>query len=412
MDKQLHNLILAAQQGEPGAFNEIIKRFRGMAFASAYTMLGDGFLAEDVVQEAFIEAFTSLPKLRVIDAFPGWFRSIVFKQGDRVLRHRNATFVPLAAIEEAQNESCSQGSEGDPADIVVVREQDGLVQRAIALLPDHERVTILLFYSSGYAIKEIAAFLEVPLTTVKKRLHDARKRLKKHLMENVRETLQQQHILPADYFSAKIRMLVAARLGDIDGCKAMLAKDPTLVHARVKQGEQLKRPNPALSTGDTPLHEAAAHHHLELARLLLEYGAWTEARTSSGETPLHSAVAANDLPMVKLLLDAGADINASLANGHTPLRLAVIKGDTQMADLLLRRGASPHTLGENGLTPLHWAALKGYPEIVSMLLAKGADASARDHLGRTPLDWARYRAEQGMHHGDYTRVMRLLNDEH
>jgi RNA polymerase sigma factor (sigma-70 family) len=407
MDTELHNLILAVQQGNLNAFDEVVKRFQGMAYASAYAMLNDALLAEDVVQEAFIEAYTSLPKLREIDAFPGWFRRIIIKQGDRVLRRRHTMLLPL---ELAESEAGMSIQELDPAAIVVSKEQDELISRAIALLPEHECIVLLLFYGSGYAIKEIAAVLEVPPTTVKKRLYDGRNRLRARLMGTVRETLRQQQAQHSDYFSAKMRMLIAARIGDIDGIRAMLATDPTLVNVQVKRGEHLEHPHQPLPLliGDTPLHETAAHHWLELAKLLLDYGAILEARTSAGETPLHCAVAANDEPMVMLLLDAGADINASLANGRTPLRLAAIKGHVQIVDLLLQRGAAVHTRGANGLTPLHWASLKGFPEIVSLLLMKGADICAKDDLGRIPLDWALHRAGQAVRQAKYAAVLRLL----
>jgi len=56
MEASLSSLILAAQSGDLDAFAGIIKRFQGMAYASAYAMLDESYLAEDVAQEAFIEA--------------------------------------------------------------------------------------------------------------------------------------------------------------------------------------------------------------------------------------------------------------------------------------------------------------------------------------------------------------------
>ncbi len=389
MDTQLRSFIQAAESGDLEAFGAIVKRFQGMACATAYTLLNDAGLAEDVAQEAFIEAYQNLPKLREIDAFPGWFRRIIFKQGDRLLRGKRLPTISLEASEAYDRAIDTL----DPATILESSERATLVQRAIDALPEHERIVTLLFYRSGYPLKEIAAFLEVPLTTVKKRLHDARKRLHTLLMDTVRETLREQPVY-ADYFSQKVRILIAARLGDIASVKAMLTHDPTLVHARMKRGEYLLSPKQALNVGDTPIYEAAAHNHPELVRLLLDFGADINICTSTGETPLHGAIAAHHLSMVTLLLDNGADINASLAHGQTPLRLAVIKGFADIVELLLARGAQANTSGRTGLTPLHWAALKGHPAIVSLLLTHGADVSARDDAGRTPLDWAIQRARE------------------
>src|SRR6185312_8867273 len=60
----LHSLVIAAQNGDMDAFGHIVQRFQAMAYTSAYAMLEDAQLAEDVAQEAFIEAYLNLPKLR------------------------------------------------------------------------------------------------------------------------------------------------------------------------------------------------------------------------------------------------------------------------------------------------------------------------------------------------------------
>ncbi len=67
MDTQLHSLILAAQGGDLEAFGAIVKRFQGMAYATAYTMLGDSGLAEDATQEAFMEAYSHLHRAHRVD---------------------------------------------------------------------------------------------------------------------------------------------------------------------------------------------------------------------------------------------------------------------------------------------------------------------------------------------------------
>ena len=404
MDTQLHNLIVAAQDGDLDAFGAIVTRFQGMARASAYTLLDDAGLAEDVAQEAFIEAYQNLPKLRDIDAFPGWFRRIIFKQGDRLLRGKHLLTLPL----ESPLACAVSVNEHNPALLLEARENAELVQSAVASLPERERIVVLLFYGSGYTLKEMAAFLEAPLTTIKKRLHDARKRLQTRLMDRVQDTLREHQPIYADYFSQKVRILIAARLGDTATVQAMLTRDPTLVHASMKRGEYFSRPTQTLTIGDTPIYEAAAHNHSELVKLLLDYGADINAVTNAGETPLHGAVAAHHLWMVKLLLDNEADINASLATGQTPLRLAVIKGYRDIVALLLHRGAQVNIRGKTGLTPLHWATLKGQPDIVSLLLTHGANVSTQDDAGRTPLDWVMQRIAEGERCAEYREVMKVL----
>src|SRR6478752_2176480 len=88
-------LVTAAQVGDLDAFGQLVERFQRMAYAVAYTMLSDAHLAEDVAQEAFIEAYICLPKLREPAAFPGWFRRIVHKRGDRLVRGKGPALVSL-----------------------------------------------------------------------------------------------------------------------------------------------------------------------------------------------------------------------------------------------------------------------------------------------------------------------------
>ena len=86
--------IVKAQKGDLNAFDHVVKRFRDMAVGYAYAILGDFQLAEDVAQEAFIQAYQDLPKLNIIKAFPSWFRRIVFKYCDRHIRKKR----PPAAL--------------------------------------------------------------------------------------------------------------------------------------------------------------------------------------------------------------------------------------------------------------------------------------------------------------------------
>ena len=184
-------LVTAAQGGDLEAFGEIVRRFQAMAYAGAYAVVGDTQLAEDVAQEAFMEAYSNLSKLREPAAFPGWFRRIIFKQGDRVRRGKRVVTISLEAAFDVPL------TELNPAIVVEKREMSEAVRHAVDILPEHERIVTILFYSTGYALKEIAAFLEVPVTTVKKRLYAARQHLKEELLEGVRESFH-------DYRKAQI----------------------------------------------------------------------------------------------------------------------------------------------------------------------------------------------------------------
>jgi RNA polymerase sigma factor (sigma-70 family) len=168
----LTTLVTAAQAGDLDAFGQLVERFQRMAHAIAYTMLGDAHMAEDVAQEAFIEAFICLPKLREPLAFPGWFRRIVHKRGDRLVRGTKPTLLPLDAFGQLPSSAL------DPSMVAESRELQQGVRAAINALPEADRLPVMLFYLSGYAQQEIATIMELPLATIKTRLFSARRRLR------------------------------------------------------------------------------------------------------------------------------------------------------------------------------------------------------------------------------------------
>ncbi|MHB8599195.1 MAG: sigma-70 family RNA polymerase sigma factor [Ktedonobacteraceae bacterium] len=385
----LSKLVITAQQGDLDAFSNIVGHFQAMAYASAYAMVNDAQLAEDVAQEAFIEAYINLPKLREPAAFPGWFRHILFKQGDRLTRRKHLVTTP---IEHAVNIALS---ELNPATLFEQREIGEVVRHAIDTLPEHERIVTLLFYGTGYALKDIAAFLELPPTTVKKRLYDARQHLKAQLFETVRDTLRQPS-LQDDSFPTKVQLLIAVRTGNMTQVRAMLDKNPLLVNAK---GERYARWT-WISTGLTPLYEAAINNDSAMTTLLLDYGAVIHMKPYDA---LRGAVQYQREAIVKLLFAHGANADARpqhvlssepFTAWPTPLSLATMKGYTEIVATLLTHGATVNAPGPSGRTPLHWAALKGHLNIVHLLLEHGADISIRDELGYTAIDWARERGQR------------------
>jgi RNA polymerase sigma factor (sigma-70 family) len=180
--RELSELVEAAQAGDSEAYGALIQRFQQMAYATAFTYLGDHHLAEDLVQEAALEAFVHLPQLKETAAFPGWFRQIVFRQCTRVLRQATLQCISLEAVSEGLL------AESNPEEIAVQGEVQACVRSAVASLPPHERLVTVLFYDCRYSYNEVSAFLKIPLTTVKKRLYSARQKLKVHLQAALHDT--------------------------------------------------------------------------------------------------------------------------------------------------------------------------------------------------------------------------------
>jgi RNA polymerase sigma-70 factor (ECF subfamily) len=154
------------------AFAELVGAFYESAYHWAYTRLSDADLAQDAVQEAFVVAYQMLHQLQEPKAFAGWFKQIVLSQAYRLLRDKR----PLAHSVDLSQEIAAL----EPGPVALV-EQDELKERvmtAVQSLPQNEQIVTRLFYLNGYSQKEIARLLELPLTTVKKRLQYARRNLR------------------------------------------------------------------------------------------------------------------------------------------------------------------------------------------------------------------------------------------
>ncbi len=169
--EKLRNLVFRCQQGDARSYGEIVDRFKDMAYGYAYAILGDFHLAEDAAQEAFAEAWRCPHNIEVPEAFPGWFKRIVFKQCERLTRKKD----PVVQMESADG---VPSQTGDPVRTVMRTDMKERVLAAVRGLPEAQRTVTTLFYINGYSHEEIAGFLDVPVGTVKSRLHSSRKRLK------------------------------------------------------------------------------------------------------------------------------------------------------------------------------------------------------------------------------------------
>lgn len=164
-----------ARRGSAEAQESLVRHFTGMALAVAYDKLRDPHLAEDAVQEAFTEAFANLHKLQDPRRFPGWFKVIVERQCYRDLRRKQFQTLSLHEIELPAGDP--QGLES----VVEKREMISQLHATIADLPSSMRIAVQLYYFQGYSLREISQYLDISLPALKKRLFDARRKLKSTL---------------------------------------------------------------------------------------------------------------------------------------------------------------------------------------------------------------------------------------
>ena len=204
-----HIVVRAVDPNSPAAarreaFGELVIRFQDMAFGCAFAVLGDAYLAQDTAQEAFVVAWQKLAQLREPAAFPGWFKRIVLTQCNRLTRCKRLQVVPLEAGVNA--------STADPGPHFSAERQELVtkVLQAINELPENERLVTTLFYVDGYTQADIGEFLEVPVSTVNKRLYSARQRLKENVVELVKSNLHEQRPSRDNGFSNQVNTKLRA----------------------------------------------------------------------------------------------------------------------------------------------------------------------------------------------------------
>ncbi|MGH9881501.1 MAG: ankyrin repeat domain-containing protein, partial [Pyrinomonadaceae bacterium] len=129
---------------------------------------------------------------------------------------------------------------------------------------------------------------------------------------------------------ANKEIIKAAKKGDVQRVKVLLATDAELVQARD-------------TDGSTPLHCATWKGHEKVAACLLDAGADVNAHNRNdhwGTTPLHAAAHANQAAIAQLLIDHGADVDAQDLNGKTPLHHTTFHNAKAVSKLLQKYGAS------------------------------------------------------------------------
>ena len=282
-----------------------------MAVGYAYSVLGDWQQAEDAAQEAFIRAYYSLHSLRDAAAFPGWFRRIVFTESNRTLRSRRSLTVSLDQVAEV-----AVATGFNVSDLIEQRELTDAIYAAVNTLPDKQRDAILLYYMSGFSQQEVAVFLDVPVATIKTRLHYARKQLKQRI-EQLNEISTQRPSRNNAFTEKVMRLFEATKNGDTEHVRAMLAEQSTLAQASgfIKT---------AVWAADAhALHVAVMHGRKDIVDMLLEHGADINARDEKYRfTALMHAIDLADfmpdyaeLNMVEFLLERGAEKTCGRAGG-------------------------------------------------------------------------------------------------
>jgi RNA polymerase sigma-70 factor, ECF subfamily len=188
------DLIGRALQNDEAAVRSIIRQHNRRLFRIARSMVRDDGDAEDILQEAYLHAFSSLAAFRGDSSLATWLTRIVVNEALQRLRRRIEMPVAETALERETLPSnivpfpLAPTQTNDPERTMAQREMTRLVEREIDKLPDEFRTVLVARVLEDMSIEETAEALGLRPETVKTRLHRARRLLRTALMEQFEPT--------------------------------------------------------------------------------------------------------------------------------------------------------------------------------------------------------------------------------
>ncbi len=166
------------QRGDADAFETLVRRHEKKIFNLLYRWLGDYDEAADVAQEVFLATFRAIKQFRGDSSFATW----LYRIGVNHAKNRQKSLQVARQRQQAKEVSDAPGDPAsDPAMGVEQRERQDLVQRGLNDLDADDALLILLHDLQEFRYEEISETLDIPLGTVKSRLHRARQALRAKL---------------------------------------------------------------------------------------------------------------------------------------------------------------------------------------------------------------------------------------
>lgn len=173
-------IIRAVQAGDQQAARVLIDQHKQRLFAFVWRLVSNHQDAEDICQEAFLKALSSIDSFDPTYRFSTWIFTIAYRLGLNHFRRRQKA--PLNDLDLSCFESDTEPATAELAESEEARRLKKMVWEAVARLSGPQQAAITLFYRESISCKEIADIMSVPVATVKSHLHRARVKLRELLL--------------------------------------------------------------------------------------------------------------------------------------------------------------------------------------------------------------------------------------
>lgn len=166
-------LIEQVKNGDNKAFERLIQSTRQRGLNIAYGIVNNPLDAEEVLQEAYLQVYRNIGKLKAPEAFRRWFGKIVTHLALRRSREKGkVNTMPLDLINQIEDTTYDS-----PETVFLKKEQQELLVNALKELPGEYKAAVILRDWEHYSYQEISEILDIPLGTVKSRIYTARRNL-------------------------------------------------------------------------------------------------------------------------------------------------------------------------------------------------------------------------------------------
>lgn len=175
-------LVAAAQSGDRAAFDALVRRFRPRIYALALHLSGSASDADDIAQEAFVQAYRRLPQFEGRSQFFTWLYRITVRRAIDAERERKHGG---ASLEDARVEVALRvDARGNPSLAIELRQTYAALLGALDSLSPSLKSAVVLTALQGLSYEEAAVVLGTTAGAIAVRIHEARKLLRAHLKQS------------------------------------------------------------------------------------------------------------------------------------------------------------------------------------------------------------------------------------
>ena len=194
-------IVQAAQKGDKQAFEALVEKYKNAVYAVILPKVKNYHQAEDLAQDTFVQAYKNLSSINEPEKVGFWLcgiaRNIARKWLTRKKRDDFSIDQLMAETPWLEDEMLPlphHTSEETPLENIQQAQMRQLLWRCLMSLPEISKEILFLFYMREMRQQEIARFLNISLTAIRNRLSDARKRLKKEMIDMIENTIQSQSL--------------------------------------------------------------------------------------------------------------------------------------------------------------------------------------------------------------------------